>query len=129
MIRKQIDEKGVLWASDEQLRIEIQVQCEIPDPMMCEGDYETYESFNSVLELFEWVVKNIDFLKEVEDSGYEIRIIFKSRDVKDNYYEWVFDTDNRGFVRLSIEVGDLIDDEHKRCLEKLRKIEEVVRDA
>ena len=128
-MRRQIDERGVLWASDEKPHIELQVQCEIPDPMMCDGDYETYESFKSIMELFGWIAENMDFLKEAEDSGYEIRIVFKSRKQTKNYYEWAFDIDSAGFVRLSTAVVDLIDDEHKKCLEKLRRIEEAVRDA
>lgn len=127
MIKKQIDEKGVLWASDTKPKIEVEITCEIPDPMMCDGDYETYESFSSLMELFSWIAENIDFLKKAEDSGYEIRIFFKGED-KGNRYEWAFDTDSGGLVRLSIEVGGLIGDEHRRCLEKLRKIEEALRE-
>ena len=128
-MRKQIDEMGRLWLSDEKPQIDLQVQCEIPDPMMCDGNLETYESFNSLMELFGWIVENIDFLKEAEERGYEIRIVFKSREQTKNYYEWAFDVDSGGYVRLSTALVDLIGDEHKRCLEKLRKIEEVLRDV
>ena len=116
-----------LYVSDKNVEIEIKI--ENTEGFMDEfggRDYTTYQSFKSLRELFEWIVENIDFIKEAEENGYEIALVFRAGNKKGNKYEWFFDIDDEGMMRFSIGIGNLLDEEHKKCLEKLRKIEEII---
>jgi len=131
-VRKKID-KNRLWVSDEKgIEFEIKIEMEYPEDMLDDmgfEDYTTYQTFKSLLDMFEWVAENIDYIRKAKDCGYSISLVIRSRDSSGNYKDWCFDIEDEGMMRFSVNIGNLLSEKERRLEEALEKIESIVRDA
>ncbi len=123
-MRKKI-ERGSLWISDTEVSFEIKIELEHPEDFLdgWSRDYTTYQSFKSLLEMFKWIAENIDFIKRAEEAGYEIAVVVRSKQVKENHHFWSFDI-GKERAYITVQLGDLLS-EHERELE--RAIEKIYR--
>jgi len=115
------DEK--LWLSDKNVKYEIRIEKEIPD---IDGayniDYTTYETFTSLVSMFEWIASNIKFIKKAEEYDYEIVIYIYGENG-----EWSFDIGSDNLARINVIIENLLEKGYKDCIEKIKKIREIVR--
>ena len=127
-MRRQIG-RGTLWVSDEKVSFEIKIELTHPEEFIDEWegrDYTTYQSFTSLLEMFEWIVENIDFIKRAEEIGYEISVVVHSKQVKENHHFWSFDIDSKGRAHIIVQLGDLLSKRERELESAIERIYRII---
>lgn len=112
-------ERGTLHVSVPKAKLHIEITS---SPLFEDISAEGFESFNSLMEFFEWVHDNIEYLRDANEEGMDIVIELFEKDR--NASAWI---DNHDHLRMAIDIEDLESEELKECAEKLEKIREIVR--